>query len=310
MMNQQEILKKIGQIIQELSDQQQYLSKTSKINDLELELFIANADFLIDHIEVLKKLGAQNEILALEVAPAEVQIIEIVASEEEEIENNVITEEIAENLEVSEKPLFNFSFEEEPEEQVFEFEKQIDIAEVFDRALSEEEKEFLEAKTKISAPEVLEEENLVPQEEDVAEPFLITREEIEVAAEEIKQEMQLPIKEVKPAITEVTENKMTLNELLSSKAGNVNSVSSFANSGATTDLKTVISLNDKMIFIKDLFNGYNLAYSEAVEILNRFDSFEAADHFLLKNYAQKNNWENKQEVVDRFYEYINRKFVK
>ena len=74
------------------------------------------------------------------------------------------------------------------------------------------------------------------------------------------------------------------------------------------DLKTTISLNDKMIFIKDLFNGYNLAYSEAVEIMNRFESFEAADNFLLKNYAQKNNWANKQDVVDRFYEYLNRKF--
>ena len=68
------------------------------------------------------------------------------------------------------------------------------------------------------------------------------------------------------------------------------------------------SLNDKMIFIKELFNGYNLAYSEAVEIINRFESFEAADSFLLKNYAQKNNWTNKPDTVDRFYEYLNRKF--
>ena len=42
--------------------------------------------------------------------------------------------------------------------------------------------------------------------------------------------------------------------------------------------------------------------------MNRFESFEAADNFLLKNYAQKNNWANKQDVVDRFYEYLNRKF--
>ena len=315
MMNQQEILKKIGQIIQELNDQQQYLSKTSKINDLELELFIANADFLIDHIEVLKKLGAQNELVALDAAPAEVQIIDVVATEESLAEEPEDMEELAEIVEVAEQPLFDFSFEEESEEQVFEFEKPMAIEEVFDRVLSEEEKEILLSKTVVAVADEVEKEDLVsPAEEEVGpEPFLIAQDKIAepaIVVEEIKEERQLVMEEeVKPAIIEVPEAKMTLNELLSSKAGNVNAVSSFANSG-TTDLKTVISLNDKMIFIKDLFNGYNLAYSEAIEILNRFEAFEAADHFLLKNYAQKNNWENKQEVVDRFYEYIHRKFVK
>jgi hypothetical protein len=314
MMNQQEILKKIGQIIQELNDQQQYLSKTSKINDLELELFIANADFLIDHIEVLKKLGAQNELVALEVAPAEVQIIEVIATEESLAEEPEDMEELAEIVEVAEQPLFDFSFEEESEEQVFEFEKPMAIEEVFDRVLSEEEKEILLSKTVVAVADEVEKEDLVsPAEEEVGpEPFLITQEEIEeteITLEVVKEEIPIVMEEVEPAIIEVPESKMTLNELLSSKAGNANAVSNFANSG-TTDLKTVISLNDKMIFIKDLFNGYNLAYSEAIEILNRFEAFEAADHFLLKNYAQKNNWENKQEVVDRFYEYIHRKFVK
>ena len=65
-----------------------------------------------------------------------------------------------------------------------------------------------------------------------------------------------------------------------------------------------------MIFIKELFNGYNLAYSEAIEILNRFDSFVAADNFLQKNYAVKNKWLDKQEIVDRFYEVLNRRYIK
>ena len=56
-MNKPQILKKIGVIIQELNEQHQYLTNTNKINLLELELFTANADFLIDHIEILKKIN-------------------------------------------------------------------------------------------------------------------------------------------------------------------------------------------------------------------------------------------------------------
>ncbi|TBO41161.1 hypothetical protein [Pedobacter kyonggii] len=76
------------------------------------------------------------------------------------------------------------------------------------------------------------------------------------------------------------------------------------------DLKQAISLNEKLLFIKDLFNGYNLAYSEVIDIINKMSSFEAADGFLQNNYAAKNNWANKQATVDQFYELLNRRFSK
>ena len=76
------------------------------------------------------------------------------------------------------------------------------------------------------------------------------------------------------------------------------------------DLKGLISLNDKLQFVRDLFNGYSLAYTEAIELLDRFDSFEAADNFLKQNYAAKNNWAEKQDVADKFYEILNRRFAK
>jgi hypothetical protein len=74
------------------------------------------------------------------------------------------------------------------------------------------------------------------------------------------------------------------------------------------DLKQAISLNEKLLFIKDLFNGYNLAYSEVIDIINKMSSFEAADSYLQNNYAAKNNWANKQATVDQFYELLNRRF--
>lgn len=103
----------------------------------------------------------------------------------------------------------------------------------------------------------------------------------------------------------------SLNEILGS---NRNVDPSSANVGSRfdrakiSDLKTAISLNDKLLFIKDLFNGYSLAYSEAIELLNRFDSLDEAQRFLDSNYAEKNQWATKQDTVDKFYAILRKRF--
>jgi CTP:phosphocholine cytidylyltransferase-like protein len=76
-----------------------------------------------------------------------------------------------------------------------------------------------------------------------------------------------------------------------------------------SDIKLAITLNDKLLYVKDLFNGYNLAYSEAVEILNRFNTFEEAQRFLKTNYVTKNNWEGKQATADKFYALLKRRYA-
>ncbi len=75
-----------------------------------------------------------------------------------------------------------------------------------------------------------------------------------------------------------------------------------------SDIKSAISLNDKLLFIKDLFNGYSLAYSEAIELLNRYDSLQEARDFLQSNYAAKNNWSDKPDTVDKFYAILEKRF--
>jgi hypothetical protein len=101
----------------------------------------------------------------------------------------------------------------------------------------------------------------------------------------------------------------TLNDLISAQR-NQSTVASSFNSQPVKDLKAIINLNDKLQFVKDLFKGYNLAYNEAIEMLNRFDNFQAAENFLKNNYAAKNNWADKQATVDKFYEILNRRFSK
>ncbi|KLT66496.1 hypothetical protein [Pedobacter sp. BMA] len=96
----------------------------------------------------------------------------------------------------------------------------------------------------------------------------------------------------------------SLNDLL----GKTNAKENEAVKSPIADLKQGISINEKLLFIRELFKGYNLAYSEAIDIVNKMNSFEAADSFLQSNYAAKNDWASKQTTVDQFYELLNRRF--
>lgn len=112
---------------------------------------------------------------------------------------------------------------------------------------------------------------------------------------------------VKPAPQpEAAKPAPSLNDLLAK----TNSQNNEPVKAPIADLKQAISLNEKLLFVKDLFNGYNLAYSEVIDIINKMNSFEAADSYLQHNYAAKNNWANKQATVDQFYELLNRRFSK
>ena len=122
--------------------------------------------------------------------------------------------------------------------------------------------------------------------------FTATEEDLSDTAEE-KPKRPLSINEIMSA-----QRKTGTNPILGAQRGE----------GTISDLKTAISLNDKLLFIKDLFNGYSLAYSEAIELLNRYDDFASAEAFLKTNYAAKNNWAEKPATVDKLYTIMRKRF--
>jgi hypothetical protein len=244
---------------------------------------------------------------------------------------------------------FEFVLGTHDENDQFDYEAK-SVEEIFDRPLSKEEAEILAQKKKIHEKEASAvQEEAIPTEDDEIgpEPFLIPQEEEEplVIAEEepvvvVKEEEPISapsqpieaLKDVKlddPIISPPVEQERSLftpeavpvkpvaEPITSKPAPSLNDLLAKTN-GKTdepvkapiADLKQAISLNEKLLFIKDLFNGYNLAYSEVIDIINKMNSFEAADSYLQNNYAAKNNWANKQATVDQFYELLNRRFSK
>lgn len=368
MMNQQDIFKKIGLILNELQDQYEFLAQNpAQLNELELELFLANANFLSDHVQIVRKINNNPPVKQI---PEHTEITEVVAEtpivagpavEPLSIEVPVETaafEETAPKLELietiaepedkdafrlepesenqfqdelfkleQEPDKFEFILNEEPLSDKFDFEEK-SIDDIFDRPLSKEEERIIAEKQNLVSAEPINE--TIPEvvtEERPAVSFAQTKPEVVKLKEETVNESPtiehntfepLPPLEVKeistveekivaePAVEETP--RLTLNDLLAGKNSNTSNVNEGNFKTPITDLRQAINLNEKLLYIKDLFNGYNLAYAEAIDLINKMPDFQTADNFLKNNYAVKNNWASKQTTVDQFYELLNQRF--
>ena len=328
-MNKQQILKRIGQIIDDLKEQHNYLIASEDLNVLEMELFAANSDFLIDHILILKKLEASFKTHLKEESISSQTI-------HSALENDYATilepqeKEIASAFIFPASDNYNIENESKAADMMFVFEQDVKVDQIFDREFTPEESKVLQDKqaifsklSEVNQPEPIDtitediskEKNPIPFDSNLIFVGDNTNLATSISSENdfiesiIDNETKNNVENELSPFVNIGEKKQTLNDFLSNQS-NVQNISSRLSNMATQDLKSAITLNDKMLFIKELFNGYNLAYSEALEILNRFDSFEAADNFLLKNYALKNKWADKQEVVDKFYAILNRRYLK
>ncbi|RYY37184.1 MAG: hypothetical protein EOP46_03595 [Sphingobacteriaceae bacterium] len=380
-MKQQDVFKRIGTILQELTEQYDYLAKNlAEFDEVELELFVANANFLKDHAEIMRKLtqkaAAQpEEQKALPPAEPVKQIAIAIEQPVEPAPEPVIQEPVKEatpfvlEKPVEEKPVnvFEEKFFEpvvqhsKPASVVSEIKK--DTSEVDDGTIEfpvdekEEEQPVEENQPEITEEEpetirhelIMDEADLWDDEDEEPEPDLFNGDEVielesdEDAVIEVQkteepvinefvtekspesapvEEPQTPIvtftpelpeitEEIKPDVTEVATIVEEKKEPLTIHQRMVANQTTEKKEPLQkiTDLKSAINLNDKLQYVGDLFNGYNLAYSEAIEILNRFNSFEEAERFLNANYVTKNNWQNKPATTQKFYDLLKRRYA-
>jgi hypothetical protein len=83
-----------------------------------------------------------------------------------------------------------------------------------------------------------------------------------------------------------------------------NNLSSRMQAKPITDLSKAIGLNDKFLFIRELFEGDKERYHEAIQIINEMPNYQEAEDYI----HQRFDWsEDKPEVV-RFMDLVRRKF--
>lgn len=89
------------------------------------------------------------------------------------------------------------------------------------------------------------------------------------------------------------------------KNGTKKDVSSKLQSKPIKDINTAIGLNDKFIFIRELFEGNKDHYNETIQVLNNFDTYENALQFLQDNFE----WDEEDENFIRLTELVRRKYM-
>ncbi|MFT5182913.1 MAG: hypothetical protein ACI84C_000029 [Flavobacteriales bacterium] len=77
---------------------------------------------------------------------------------------------------------------------------------------------------------------------------------------------------------------------------------------AIPDLKKAISLNQKFLFINELFDTKDTSYHEAISEINSFGSYNEAWNYLELNCGAA-NWNMEDEVVEQFVELVERRFI-
>jgi hypothetical protein len=70
-----------------------------------------------------------------------------------------------------------------------------------------------------------------------------------------------------------------------------------------------IALNDKFIFVRELFGNQFAEYEQGLKSLDAQSSFEAAQAYCRENLWNKFSWSNKTQAVTRFMELLQKRFA-
>jgi len=74
------------------------------------------------------------------------------------------------------------------------------------------------------------------------------------------------------------------------------------------DLRKAIGINDRFVFIRELFQGDEVMYERSVRTINNFNIFPEADYWINRELRIKLGWSNDNPAVQHFYQLVKRRF--
>ncbi len=74
------------------------------------------------------------------------------------------------------------------------------------------------------------------------------------------------------------------------------------------DLRKAIGVNDRFLFINELFRGDEAVYERSIKTINSFSIFAEAEYWIERELKIKNGWNPNNEMVTQFYQLVKRRF--
>lgn len=115
-----------------------------------------------------------------------------------------------------------------------------------------------------------------------------------------------PIVDTLPKEKHEETKQVTLNDLLAKDQKST--VLNLHTKNKIMDIRSAMSINQKFMFIKDLFKNDNTAFDGAMSMADGCESYEKAVNSLIDNYSQRYNWEIDSPQVNELFDLIGRKF--
>jgi len=169
---------------------------------------------------------------------------------------------------------------------------------------------------KKQAPSTKEEEKQQVEQQKTVSQLPVEKEEKQ--EEEIPQKMENNTQEqVKLGLFEEEkvvgdtiqeENQQALvNEVIRTDKEDI-SIGSKMQNNAINDIRKAIGLNEKFLFINELFSGNNDAFNIHIDKLNNCENTKQANMYL-ENLSQEYHWEAENTVKEKFYQIVERRFI-
>lgn len=132
--------------------------------------------------------------------------------------------------------------------------------------------------------------------------FFETDEEIPTLTHQQIQKQQPDKKEINETVTHDT---FSINEKL--KQSEIDLGETFTEI-PIKDLKKAIGVNDRFLFINELFRGDEATYERSIKTINNFSILPEAEYWIQRELKVKNGWNDNHTLVRQFYQLVKRRF--
>jgi hypothetical protein len=97
----------------------------------------------------------------------------------------------------------------------------------------------------------------------------------------------------------------SLNDKLKSEVADLKSA---LNDTPVRDLKKAIGVNDRYVFINQLFRGDEVMYERSIKTINGFRILPEAEYWMERELKVKLGWDENRETTRHFYQLVKRRF--
>lgn len=317
-MDRSKLIQIIEKELEELKVLTEEVAASEKDTSLIIEIALSKARLLSQEMELLRELSAKDKPLS--------EINNIQPEPEEEESEEDVDEVVEESISDPELEIINSEDEIEFDNVTLD-----DDLEEEEEEIAEEEEDFIEDEQPVdeSDEELIEfghsldepvfENEIIEPEEEVAAPQATAMREIEFDEEEEIEPVKAPVTppapekpifreipkpEPTPAPKATTGDTFVKNQTLNDSISETKSPETTL-SGSISSLKAAIGLNDRFLFIREIFGNNTEKYNMIIDQLDKLETQQQAVELLKKHLTLQKN-----ETSMKFVDLLKRRFAK